>query len=302
MLLETSPVSVQAGSLFDAKREERSRDPLSRTAHHLKAEPHDVKFVFKRGEEESCLWTSADILRENCPYFETLFNSDFVEARYFSDKDRSKKRKLEDSVTTTEESIGDELDDNDSDADIDDHLIETSTSNAIPSPSTTLLYYQISIRNASYSTYRVVLMYLQTGHVWFAPLTSSFSHLPVEARSKARLEAISTQQKLEPQLPPPASPKSVYKLAHYLSLPALQSLALAEISRQLSIENVFIELFDGLASVYDEVRRVMVAFAVKHKKEVVETEGFKGVMERLRRNELEFSGPVMADLLPLLVG
>jgi len=145
-------------------------------------------------------------------------------------------------------------------------------------------------------------MYLQTGHVWFAPLTSSFSHLPLEARSKARLDAISAQHKLEPKLPPPASPKSVYKLAHYLSLPSLQSLALQDISRQLSIENVFIELFDGLPSVYDEVRKVMVEYAVKHKKEVIETEGFKTVMERLRRNELDRSGAVVADLLPLFMG
>jgi len=275
-----------------------SRDYRPCTAHHLEPEPQDVKFVFKRGEEESHLWTTAAILRDNCP--STLFNSDFVEARSSSDNDRNKKRKLDNNVTTNEEAIGFELDDNDSDVDLDESLPGVST--ATSASSHNRLHYQISIHNAAYSTYRVVLMYLQTGHVWFAPLTSSFSHLPVEARPKARLEAISAQYKLEPKLPPPASPKSVYKLAHYLSLPSLQSLALQEISRQLSIENVFIELFDGLPSVYDEVRKVMVEYAVKHKKEVIETEGFKTVMERLRRNELDRSGAVVADLLPLFMG
>ncbi|GAA5825851.1 hypothetical protein JCM5353_002460 [Sporobolomyces roseus] len=268
--------------------------------YNLDCAPQRIRLVFhRRGKDELSLWASSDVLSENCPYFETLMASDFAESQFMSDDKRNEVTKqAKDGDKIEEEEI--EMNDSDSDIDVDEILDEEWTLTIDPPRDS--YYHRIVIRNAAYTTYRAVLMYIQTGYISFSPLTSSFSHLPPSDRARARLDHIREQSNLDSRLPLPASPKSVYKLAHYLSLPALQSLALAEISRQLSIENVFIELFDGLASVYDEVRRVMVAFAVEHKKEVVETEGFKGVMEKLRRNELELSGPVVADLLPLLVG
>jgi hypothetical protein len=249
------------------------------------------------------LWASKSVLIRNCRHFETLFGSDFDESKPRTDAQRSQggTRAIgHNALQALEEEEEVLLADCDSDFDLDEALPEDAVTKAWPADD--FPHHRIRVQNNAYSTYGAVLMWIQTGYISFAPLHSSFSHLPLESRSLARITAIESLHELEPQLPLSVSPKSVYKLAHYLSLPVLESLALQELSRQLTVDNVFTELFDGLASVYEEVRKLEVEFAVRNKKEVVETKGFKDVMDKLRKNELSFSGPVVADLLPLLVG
>lgn len=253
-----------------------------------------------------------------------MLESEFSEANYVSDRTReeeseSKKSaeherasngeveetveaEAEEEVEEEEEGKVEEDEDfsRDSDDDLDDVLDEVSFKDITHSLDHS--YYRIPVRGTSFSTYRAVLVWIHTGYIEFSPLLSTFHHLPESERVTARVAAANALIDSDPRLPLPASPKSVYKLAHYLSLPTLERLALEELSRQLTIENVFLELFDGLPTVYNKVRKLEVEFVVKHKKLVVGTKGFKEVVEKLRKNELGGSGQVLADLLPLLLG
>ncbi|BGP37235.1 hypothetical protein JCM10449v2_001140 [Rhodotorula kratochvilovae] len=91
-------------------------------------------------------------------------------------------------------------------------------------------YKRVKIRDTCFTTYQAVLLWLQTGHIVFAPLRSSFLH-PTGTSSPSpawtpRQEALRTLRKTkDARLPPPASPKSVYCLADLLSLDELNDIA-----------------------------------------------------------------------------
>ena len=245
------------------------------------------------------MWSSSSVLVQNSNHFEHLLDSDFAESKLLSDSTRQKEQEKEKEAEVTEadsemtEDAGDDSSsDHDSDFDLDE-VFESPESTSAPDPN--LPYHLVKIVDTSYTTYRALLVWIQTGYISFSPLTSSFFHLPLESRRDARIDSITARHEIDPLLPLPASPKSVYKLAHFLSLPSLQELALNELSQQLTIDNVFLELLSDLTSVYDEVRKLQVDFAVKNKKGVKQSQAFKDSMEKLRRNELSFSGPVAAD-------
>ncbi|GAA5856714.1 hypothetical protein JCM8547_008804 [Rhodosporidiobolus lusitaniae] len=96
--------------------------------------------------------------------------------------------------------------------------------------------------------------------------SESSGHLPCddsdEEKEKDEALVASTQTVLPPEAPltglmphplTPVSPKSVYRLAHLLDLPALLSLALVTFRSQLTVSNAAIELFSETAACYDEI-------------------------------------------------
>ena len=119
----------------------------------------------------------------------------------------------------------------------------------------------VNIDAAAYTTYHAVLCYLQTGHITFAPLRSSFRLQP---ESTTLRNAKIAELHSNPSHPRPASPKSVYRLAHFLELPKLADLALANIKAQLSEENIAFEVFGDVAAVYDDVAKVEMEFAIEN--------------------------------------
>ena len=135
----------------------------------------------------------------------------------------------------------------------------------------------VNIDAAAYTTYRAVLCYLQTGHITFAPLRSSFRLQP---ESAALRNAKIAELHSNPSHPRPASPKSVYRLAHFLELPKLADIALANIKSQLTKENIAFEVFGDVAAVYDEVGKLEVVYAVEHWSDVISSPAM-GVVEKL---------------------
>ena len=119
----------------------------------------------------------------------------------------------------------------------------------------------VNIDAAAYTTYHAVLCYLQTGHITFAPLRSSFRLQP---ESTTLRNAKIAELHPDPSHPRPASPKSVYRLAHFLELPELADLALVNIRSQLTKENIAFEVFGDVASVYEEVGNLELEFAVEN--------------------------------------
>lgn len=117
-------------------------------------------------------------------------------------------------------------------------------------------FHEVIITHASYRTYKAVLVWLATERITFAPLTSSCSEasdiLSPDKLSKPR------QRQLE------ASPKSVYRLADFLSLPSLAELALSSFRSQLTVSNITTELFSLESELYDELGEACIAFAARH--------------------------------------
>lgn len=118
---------------------------------------------------------------------------------------------------------------------------------------------EIVIRSAAYTTYHAVIGFIHSGFITFAPLSSP--SLVVKDPSAARSNVISAAATANTGLPLPASPKSVYKLAHLLELEGIMKLALENFKSKVTVQSVLFELVTDM-SVYDPVREALVAFAV----------------------------------------
>lgn len=124
------------------------------------------------------------------------------------------------------------------------------------------------------------------------PLSSSF---PLDGET--RDEYVAEEQRLHPQLPLPASPKSVVRLAHRLGLKDLESVALAAFSRRLSTENVGHELFGEFCATHDGGRKAAVAFLKEKWEEVRKTSTWEAKMAEVEEGKVEGSAAVLLALM-----
>lgn len=152
-----------------------------------------------------------------------------------------------------------------------------------------LSYRQIRITKTAYSTFLAVILFLQTGHIRFAPLSSSLS--------TPRNDYLNPLLEKSPALPLPVSPKSVYRLADLLDLkatesgvspylPNLNSLALAAFRSSLTVEGAAHELFDEASVLYKDLRRAVLDFVKEKATEVTATTGWIEMMGRVERDEV----------------
>lgn len=99
---------------------------------------------------------------------------------------------------------------------------------------------------------------------------------------KRRAAALAPFSRLYPSRPKPVSPKSLYRLAHFLDIPALQAICLAALKDKLTPEICAYELFDDpMAEVYDEVVRAELEYAVANWPRVKSSRAMKDVQERM---------------------
>lgn len=156
-------------------------------------------------------------------------------------------------------------------------------------------YQQIEVRETAYSTMCAVLLYLQTGHVKFAPPRSSHALSPDELVTKRKASHARSLDD-SPTLPPPVSPKSVYRLAHLLERDELQKVALDSFASCLSISGAADELFSPVSLAYDQLRKVIVDFVVKSWKEVKATEAWQAARAKVTSAPSEGAAQVMFDV------
>lgn len=148
----------------------------------------------------------------------------------------------------------------------------------------------VPITGTSYRTFRAFLAWTYAGTVDFAPLTSSFlsksscSSSSTTSATKRRRQALAPLSSLHPSRPTPVSPKSLYRLAHFLDIPSLQSLALSALAERLTVEGVAAELFarPALGEAYDEVLDYEVDFARENWGEVKVSRAMKDASRRLK--------------------
>lgn len=103
-------------------------------------------------------------------------------------------------------------------------------------------------------------------------------------------------------MPPPVSPKSVYRLAHLLQREELQRLALDAISTNLTIEGAARELFSPVSIAYAEVKKVLLNCVVKNWDEVQASTSWKQTREKAMAGEIEGAAQITFDLLSALHG
>ncbi|GAA5884712.1 hypothetical protein JCM6882_005363 [Rhodosporidiobolus microsporus] len=147
-----------------------------------------------------------------------------------------------------------------------------------PSPSSTRIH-RIVIRDVSYKTYRAALYWIATDQV-------SFSHLSSLYPSGRPPPSPASTASVSPSIPT-ASPKSLYRLSLFLSLPALSSLAFSSLESQLCASNCLAELLSDLAADFDEVKEVCMASVLKHWPAVVENGEIEELGRRVVEGELE---------------
>ncbi|KAL8283442.1 hypothetical protein RQP46_005852 [Phenoliferia psychrophenolica] len=243
--------------------------------------PHDVELVFERDGGRR-LWASRQVLAAASPYFHTLFESGLQESELATSVDIAP-------------SSGDvrrplECDDSDDDSALEDVEPPAKRHKAdVPS----FKHHIIKVNEVSYRTYHAVLCWIYTTHIDFAPLLSSFPGSPSEAHRSLSFH-LSAFAKSSPNPPFPASPKSVYRLAHFLEIPALKTAALANLKSQLTPSNIAAELFSETSGKYEEVLDVLGDYAASHREEMKKSQGWKESTKGI--DGLEGVGRVFARL------
>ncbi|TNY23930.1 hypothetical protein DMC30DRAFT_413634 [Rhodotorula diobovata] len=235
--------------------------------------PHNVCLDFPQVGKQ--LWTTEAFLVASSPYFKDLLSSDFAEGLS--------------SISEVSSAPGEDASYpfDDSDAETDAAEVVEGSKQAVHTPLAP--FKRVVITESCYTTYSAVLLWLQTGHISFAPLRSAsrLEQGPASAATEGPL--LSTRLQAGSRSPLAlalASPKSVYRLADYLSLDALKYVALANLVSQLTPANAAHELFSDVSSAYADMRDAVLDYVVEHWSEVKGAAGTQEVQERALRGEL----------------
>lgn len=144
-----------------------------------------------------------------------------------------------------------------------------------------------------------VLLYLATGHIEFAPLSSLLLTRNQED-GPARQTLLDEHVSEHPTLPPPVSPKSVYRLAHLLHREELQQLALDALSMSLATEARRANLFGPVSIVCADFKKVELNYVVENWQEVQASKSWNEMREKATTGEIEGAAQILFDLLSTL--
>ncbi|KAL8291325.1 hypothetical protein RQP46_002303 [Phenoliferia psychrophenolica] len=140
-------------------------------------------------------------------------------------------------------------------------------------------HHTIEITESSYITYHAVLIWILSHHIDFRPRDANPT--PHEAHSST--------------LPVLASPRSVYRLAHFLEISELQTLALEAIRSQVTVATVVADLFSETSGKYPAVLDVLCQFMVENREKMREAGNWDEIARRVK--ETEWGGDVLTKVL-----
>uniref|UniRef100_A0A0K3CBT6 FGENESH: predicted gene_3.414 protein n=1 Tax=Rhodotorula toruloides TaxID=5286 RepID=A0A0K3CBT6_RHOTO len=267
----------------------RRAEPFRRRS-HLLANPHDVRFVFPEPGGE--LWARSDFFARSSPYFERILESDAAEAVAVPSK-RARTSKGKSPATAVD---ADDEDVEDSDIETDELYFKEHPALKQEPPESPSPYKEIRITKTAFTTYRAVLAYLRTGHIAFAPLSSSFS-IDADSEHTTRRQFIESAAASHGERPYLTSSKSTFRLASRLELEDLQSLCLASMSADLTPETAPHELFSDVSVAHASWRNTIIDFVVKHWVKVRATDAWKEVQGKVDADEVPGAAPIMMRLL-----
>ncbi|KPV77678.1 uncharacterized protein RHOBADRAFT_41674 [Rhodotorula graminis WP1] len=272
--------------------------------------PPHVRLFFPAldGRPDAELWTTEHLLATSSTYFRDLLHTGHAETVTIGVKRaRTRSSTVEQAAASRrllyKAPIAKQLSE-DSDLETDALIFRGKLGQVPPAPHDPLEdaefpYKQFTIEGAAYTTYRAILLYLSTGFIQFAPLSSSFATAaePGEARAASLLAAC---QK-DANLPAPASPQSTYHLAGILGLELLQWLALRFLyDTALTASSAPGELFSELARDDVEWRKVVIRWIIERWDEVEGSQEWKQMMERVETGEIDGAAPTMVEVLRLV--
>ncbi|KWU41117.1 hypothetical protein RHOSPDRAFT_23601, partial [Rhodotorula sp. JG-1b] len=186
--------------------------------------PQDVCFVFPATATK--LWASSKVLVDQSAYFRSLFGGNFSESttRTSAENTEAPEFKVDETSRLYEES----------DDETDEHFAAQVAKKAPLSDSNNLPHKKVVINDAAFTTYQAILVWMSSRYI---------------PESETSL---------------PASPKSVYRLAHLLELDELQEIALNNFRSQLTVHNAATELFSDVASAYPALRDIALDFILEN--------------------------------------
>lgn len=163
---------------------------------------------------------------------------------------------------------------------------------------------RVVIRDAAWSTWWAILYWIYTDIVFFAPLSSSFmvSTSPPGHGRTASTASFHTangdgatrrdwiRQWVDERGgteegatgPRAVSAKAVYRLADKLDLPELKLRAFQHICANLAAQNIPAEVFSRFSTTFEEVRKVQVAFFLKHWSEIKKSDTMTQIWTQIR--------------------
>jgi hypothetical protein len=166
----------------------------------------------------------------------------------------------------------------------------------LPTPNS---FRQIDVQGASYSTFKALLVYLDTSYIRFSPLKSFFSSsLPPTTRRSYLGKSLAD----EPHLPLPVSPKSIYRLASFLDLEPLKELALSTLKSSLLVSNAAEELFSPLSLGDEEVQKMIIEYVGQNWTAIRDGQSYKDIVAKIKRDEIKGAGKVLVDLIVAVQG
>lgn len=217
------------------------------------------------------LWSNESILSDASPYLSALLKSGFSESTALDDECPT--------PDTSNRFEPYEYDDSDEERDELDKATEKGRKAERAG------FKRITVVQSTYTTYSNVICWIGSGYIRFAPLKSVGRFSPSSSDSEQSEENSQTTVK-RTRVPRPASPKSVYRLAHLLELPELSALALDNFKLQLTPANVAHELYTDVASTHAELRDVALDYVAEHWKEVIESKAWTDML-----NDTSAGGP-----------
>ncbi|GAA5855122.1 hypothetical protein JCM8547_002390 [Rhodosporidiobolus lusitaniae] len=264
-------VEHKLDELIAEARQKSASDLAERSGNiNLQQVPHDVRIFFPHAHENGAeLWSKSGFLSASSRSFKTLLASTFAE----SSPRRSKRKGTGTRSSTSADQIEAYTKNFEDSDDETDRFLFAKSPPSLQQPSETdeLVFKEITVTEAAFSTYHTVLVFLQTSHVCFAPLSSSFP----SSRHASRIAFLENECVSAHSLPPHVSPKSAYRLTHLLELDDLKKRCLQEYPPSLTIQGAAHKPFDDASLCYEEIRDVVLDFVEKNWEAMKNSEGWK---------------------------
>lgn len=142
--------------------------------------------------------------------------------------------------------------------------------------------HELTLERAAYSTMLACDLYYNTPrrHINFAPLSSSPRFDASDPTVMSRRAYLAERFNLEPLLPPPVSPKSVYVCTSRLRLSELWQRSFDEYREQIVPENVLLELESELGRAPGELHSMLCEYAAQNFAELKGTAAFEALAAR----------------------
>jgi len=153
----------------------------------------------------------------------------------------------------------------------------------------------IVLLGAASRTWEALLYYLYTGIIEFAPLKTQRVAPRPGALASQNIGSVAVVE--ETNRPPPASCRSIYRLAHKLSLDGLRKLALHHLESQLTPDTVLTEVFSPFTAQYPEIKQLTLRSVVRYWDTLAASPAFRSKMVEVTSGRVPHAADVISEIM-----